>query len=211
MNFDRSADYFMGSLGISHFSPQRRRGRREMRNHTLDLFLAIDRQSDIDTPPRQFRAAGSAFDGRDHAAQRVDLVDVIPRAALDLRSSALDEITAAQRIGRIRHAAFVRDDLLRAQRDGGRKFGRQRPSLVQRIRVQRLRAAQHRRQRLQSPCAPRCCTAAAPSANIPPSACESAAPRSADSSRRSGRAWRSAQMRAPRGTWRSPRRNRCAR
>ena len=44
---------------------------------------------------------------------------------------------------------FVRDDLLRAQRERGGELGGQRPSLVERIRVQRLRAAQHRRERLQ--------------------------------------------------------------
>ena len=43
----------------------------------------------------------------------------------------------------------MRDDLLRAQRNRRRKLGRQGPSFIQRIRVQRLRAAEHCRERLQ--------------------------------------------------------------
>ena len=42
----------------------------------------------------------------------------------------------------------MRDDLLRAQRERGGEFGGQRPGFVQRIGVQRLRAAQHRGERL---------------------------------------------------------------
>ena len=43
----------------------------------------------------------------------------------------------------------MRDDLLRAQRQRRRLRGRQRQRLVERVGVQRLRAAEHRRQRLQ--------------------------------------------------------------
>ena len=75
--------------------------------------------------------------------------NVIERAALDFVGQRFHEIGAAERVGGIRHAAFVRDDLLRAQRDGGGGFGGQRPGLVERIGVQRLRAAQHRGQRLK--------------------------------------------------------------
>ena len=42
----------------------------------------------------------------------------------------------------------MRDDLLRAQRNSRGVFGRQRECFVQRIRVQRLRSAEHRSQRL---------------------------------------------------------------
>ena len=77
------------------------------------------------------------------------LLDVVASAALDFVGQRLDEIRSAERVGRVRDAAFVRDDLLGAQREGGGGFGGQRPGFVERIGVQRLRAAQHGRQRLQ--------------------------------------------------------------
>ena len=61
----------------------------------------------------------------------------------------LHEVGAAQRVGRVHHPGLVGDDLLRAQRDGDRLLGGQGQRLVQRVGVQRLRAAQHRGQRLQ--------------------------------------------------------------
>ena len=56
---------------------------------------------------------------------------------------------AADRIDRVRDAGLGGDDLLRAQRDARRFLGRQRQRLVAAVAVQRLRAAEHRRQRLQ--------------------------------------------------------------
>ena len=46
-------------------------------------------------------------------------------------------------------AGLVRDDLLRPQRERRRLGSRQRQRLVQRVRVQRLRAAEHGRHRLE--------------------------------------------------------------
>ena len=48
-----------------------------------------------------------------------------------------------------RDAALVQDDLLRPQRDRRALLGRQRERFVLAVAVQRLRAAKHRRQRLQ--------------------------------------------------------------
>ena len=56
---------------------------------------------------------------------------------------------AADRIDGVRDAALGGDDLLRPQRDARRFLGRQRQRLVAAVAVQRLRAAEHRRQRLQ--------------------------------------------------------------
>jgi len=81
--------------------------------------------------------------------QRVDLTNVIPGPAFDFVGQRFDEIGAAQWIRRVGHAGFVRDDLLGAQRECGGKLGRQRPSFVQRIGVQRLRAAHHGGESLQ--------------------------------------------------------------
>ena len=70
------------------------------------------------------------------------------RAALDFVGQLLDMVAAAHRVGRAGDAAFVRDDLLRAQGQPRGFFGGQPERFVLGVGVQRLRAAQHRRQRL---------------------------------------------------------------
>ena len=75
--------------------------------------------------------------------------NVIAGAALDFVGERFDEIRAAERIGGVGDAGFVRDDLLRAQGDRGGGFGGQRPGFVERIGVQGLRAAHHRGERLK--------------------------------------------------------------
>ena len=55
---------------------------------------------------------------------------------------------AGERIDGVGDAGLGGDDLLRAQRDPRRLLGRQRQRLVAAVAVQRLRAAEHRRQRL---------------------------------------------------------------
>ena len=70
------------------------------------------------------------------------------RPLLELVRQRLDEVRAAERVRRVGRARLVREDLLRAQRDPRRALGRQRERLVERVRVQRLRAAADRRERL---------------------------------------------------------------
>ena len=99
---------------------------------------------------RNFALWVAAFDGGDHAAHGVDSLDVIPSAALDFVGQGLDKIRATERIDGIRDTGFVGDDLLRAESDRGRELGGERPSLIQRIRVKGLRAAEDGGQRLNS-------------------------------------------------------------
>src|SRR5215470_4947942 len=91
----------------------------------------------------------ASLDGGDHPAHRVNLVNVVPSSGFYLVGKGFHEVGAAQRIDGISNAGFVSDDLLRAQSDRSGKLGRQRPRLVERIGMQRLRAAQNGRQRLQ--------------------------------------------------------------
>ena len=92
----------------------------------------------------------AAFDGRQRAAGLHRSARAAPSRRCSMSSvSALDRLRAADRIDRVRDAAFRRDDLLRAQRNSRRLLGRQRQRLVAAVAVQRLRAAEHRRQRLQ--------------------------------------------------------------
>ena len=140
-----------------------------MRSPAFDLALvAIAGVGDL-----ALREAG--VDGGDHAAHLVDAADVVVGRGFAFQRQLLQEVAAAQRIGRIGHAALIGQHLLGAQRDGHGVLAGQRVRLIQRIGVQRLRAAQHRGHAPAAPCAPRCCTAAARSASSPPSARGSAA------------------------------------
>ena len=113
-----------------------------------DLFLSLDRLLILVRRILNFALRKSLLDRRDHSAHRVEPLEVFPAAFFHIERQALDEIRAAQRIDRVRDAAFVGDDLLRSQRDSRRVLGRQRQRFVQRVRVQRLRSAEHRGQRL---------------------------------------------------------------
>src|SRR6266540_1216917 len=87
-------------------------------------------------------------DRRDHAAEAGDAVEVAVRVLLELVRERLEEIRTAERIDGVRDAALVREDLLRPQGDPRRFLVRHLVRLVVRVRVQRLRAAEDRRERL---------------------------------------------------------------
>ncbi len=123
----------------------------------------------------------------------------------------LQEVAAAQRIGHRGHAALVGDHLLRAQRDGDRVLARQRVGFIQRIGVQRLRPAQHRRQRLQRRAHDVVVRLLPGQRAARRLRVEAQLPSCARLARRSGRASPAPRSCAPPGTWRSPRRSRCAR
>src|SRR5712691_3724465 len=83
------------------------------------------------------------------AAETLDPREVVVGLALELARQVLDEVGAAERIDRVYDSRLMCDHLLRAQRKPHRVLGRQRERLVERVRVQRLRAAEHGRQRLE--------------------------------------------------------------
>ena len=64
------------------------------------------------------REAGG--NGLDHAAERINLVEVVPYLALDLVGQGLDEVGASERIDRVRDARFTGDDLLLTESQQGR-------------------------------------------------------------------------------------------
>ena len=90
----------------------------------------------------------AALDRLHHPAQLVDLGEVLIRQLLHPIGQRLHEIRAAERIDRVRHPRLVRDDLLRAQRHPHRLLARQRQRLIMGVGVQRLRPAEHPRERL---------------------------------------------------------------
>src|SRR6185437_11071990 len=108
----------------------------------LDLALvAIARGRDLG-----LREAG--FDGGYHTAARIDLANVIVGRGLGFERELFDEVAAAQRICRVGDAALVGQHLLRAQRDGDGVLAGERVGFVERVGVERLRAAHHRGKRL---------------------------------------------------------------
>src|SRR5919108_611393 len=88
------------------------------------------------------------LDRLDHAAELVDLAELGIGRLLEAIGERLDEVGAAERVDRVRDAGLVGDDLLRPQRDAHRLLCGERERLVVGVRVERLRAAEHRRQRL---------------------------------------------------------------
>src|SRR6185503_2328273 len=79
-----------------------------------DLLLRLDGLL------RAVRAVGdltlrvAPLDSLHHPAHRVDRFEIGQRLFLELRGQRLEEIRAAQRIGQVGDAGFVRDDLLRS-------------------------------------------------------------------------------------------------
>src|SRR5471032_3162509 len=107
---------------------------------------------DLELPPERslldLALHVSLLDSVDGAAEAVDVLDQLPRTRLELAGERLDVERAAERVGSRCRARLALEDLLRAQRDRRRAFRRQRERLVVGVRVQRLRTAADRRQRL---------------------------------------------------------------
>ncbi len=83
-----------------------------------------------------------------HPAMRLDLLDQRPGFVFEFARQFLDVPAAAERVGHRRHAAFLGQDQLRVAGDARGEIGRQSDRLVEAVGVQRLRAAEHRRERL---------------------------------------------------------------
>ena len=74
--------------------------------------------------------------------------DVLERQLLEARRQRLDGVAARERVDEVGDAALVADDLLRAERDRRSLARRQAERLVERVRVERLAAAEHGGERL---------------------------------------------------------------
>src|SRR5262249_57520751 len=88
------------------------------------------------------------LEGRRRACELVDAVDQTGGCTLQLVRQLLDEVGAAERIGRVGAPSLAGEDLLRSERDPCRAFARQRQRLVERVCVDRLRASAHGGERL---------------------------------------------------------------
>ena len=97
--------------------------------------------------PAVLDAAQHPFEHRP-LAHRQDLGEQLLRLPLHLVGERFHEVRAAERVRHVRQAGLVGEHLLGAQRQGGGLLRRERQDLVERVRVQRLRAAEHRGQRL---------------------------------------------------------------
>ena len=90
------------------------------------------------------------LDGRHRSPEFVDHSQVVARALFDLVGERLDEVRASEWVNGVGDTRLVADDLLGAQRELGRTFGRQSERLVESVRVQTLRAPERGGERLQS-------------------------------------------------------------
>ena len=134
----------------------------------------------------------------------------LQRALFHVARQPLDEVRAAERIDDVGDAALVRDDLLRAQRDRRRFLGRQRQRLVERVGVQRVGAAEHRGQRLQRRAHDVVVGLLRGQRHAGGLGVEAQLPRARVLRAEAVRASPRPTACARRGTWRSPRRSRCA-
>ncbi len=83
-----------------------------------------------------------------HAAELLDLVDELRRLVRERVRQRLDVVAAAERVDDVGDAGLLGEDQLRVAGDPGRELRRQRERLVERVRVQALRAAERGRHRL---------------------------------------------------------------
>ena len=101
-----------------------------------DLLVALDRLLIIVRGFLNFLLHVSRFDGAQHAAHGVDSRNIFLRARFDFIGELFDGVRSRHGIDGIRHAGFVGDDLLRAQREQRGLLGGQRERFVERVRVQ---------------------------------------------------------------------------
>src|ERR1700687_2445384 len=114
-----------------------------------DLLVRLNRALILVAGFGNFFLGISALDGFDHAAHLVELLKVVEGAVFHVEGLLLDEVAAAERIDRLGNARLEGNDLLGAQCDARGFFGRQGERFVVGVGVQRLRAAEHSRERLQ--------------------------------------------------------------
>src|SRR5438876_8121720 len=87
-------------------------------------------------------------DRGDHAAELLNPIEVSVGLILQLVREGFEEVGPAERIDRVRDAALVGEDLLGSERDAGRGLGRHLIGLVVRVRMEGLRPAEDRGERL---------------------------------------------------------------
>ena len=90
----------------------------------------------------------AALDGARHAADRLDLLEDRPRAVRHVLRQALHHVRARPRIDDAADVRLLLQQHLRVAGDARGEVRRQRDGLVERVRVQRLRAAEHGGHRL---------------------------------------------------------------
>src|SRR5437868_12994634 len=104
-------------------------------------FAALDRSLPLEGRLFDLRLDEAPLDRLDGATQLVDARDQVRRARLEVVRQGLDEVRAAERVSSVGRAALRGENLLCAKGELRGMLGRQGECLVERVRVQRLRAA----------------------------------------------------------------------
>jgi hypothetical protein len=126
----------------------------ELSPSTVNSLTPTMTRSPLDLQLLAHRRAGDLalevahLDPRHDAAEPVDLREDLLRLRFQPVGQRLDVVGAGERVDGVGHPGLEGEDLLRAQRDLHRLLGRERERLVHGVGVQRLRAAEHRRERL---------------------------------------------------------------
>src|SRR6266849_1601434 len=82
-----------------------------------DLLFCFDRTLEVISRLLNLALDKSGFNRAQRPSHRVDLRDVEPRERFDLARERFDGVRTRDGIDRVGHPGFVREDLLRAQRD----------------------------------------------------------------------------------------------
>src|SRR5678816_2252932 len=90
--------------------------RHELVHADDDLVALLDGLLEFVRAIGDFTLRITLFNGGDHPAHAIDRVEVRQRLLFEVGGQLLDEVGPAQRVDHVRYAGFVRDDLLRPQR-----------------------------------------------------------------------------------------------
>src|SRR5207302_2662380 len=112
-------------------------------------LAALDRSLPVEGRLFDLGLDEAALDRLDGATELVDARDQVRRAPLEVVRQRLDEVRAAERVSSVGRAALGCENLLCAKGELRGMLGRQGECLVERVRVQRLRAAADGRERLE--------------------------------------------------------------
>ena len=109
-----------------------------------DVLAAVDARLLLRCASLDPELRPAAFDRLGHAPHRLDLLDDRPRRVGHVLGQLFHEVGAGPRVDHAADVGFFLNHQLRVAGDAGGEVRRQRDRLVERVRMQRLRAAEHR-------------------------------------------------------------------
>src|SRR5208282_4306004 len=121
---------------------------RELVDAHHDLLLPLPGPGDAVGLLRDLARNEPPLDRDERPSHLLDPVEVLSGLGLDPVGQVLDLVRTSERVDRVRDPRFLGEDLLRSQREPGRRLRREAERLVERVGVERLRTPEDRRERL---------------------------------------------------------------